>query len=106
MSVPVDDSVCRFIRKTGSSTELDKPKARAFKQNSMSVWHEDRLKAQGATLDDLRIGELAGTGRLSLTVGDYLDIARNVSIRTKETFQIQVEWRPEDQYVKGPWRQW
>ena len=106
MPVPVGDSVCRFIRTTDWSTELDKPKAKAFKQNSMSVWHEDRLKAQGAALGDLQFGELAGSGQLSLTVGDYLDIAHKVSLRTGETFQIQVEWRTEDQYVAEAWRQW
>lgn len=106
MPVPVGDSVCRFIRKTDWSTELDKPKARAFKQNAMSVWHEGRLQAKGAVLDDLKIGELAGSGQLSLTVDDYLDIARKVSVRTKETFQIQVEWRSEDEYVAEAWRLW
>ena len=106
MPIPVGDSVCRFIRKTDWSTKFNKPKAKAFKQNAMSVWHEDRLKARGSTLDNLQFGELAGSGQLSLTVGDYLDIAHKVSIRTKETFQIQVEWRTEDQYVAEAWRQW
>ena len=106
MPVPVDDNVCRFIRKKDWSTELDKPKAKAFKQNAMSVWHEGRLEAQEATLDNLQIGELAGSGQLSLTVGDYLDIASRVSSRIGETFQIQVEWRPEDEYVAEAWRQW
>ena len=106
MPVPVGDSVCRFIRKTDWSTALNKPKAKSFKQRDMSVWHEGRLTAQGATLDDLQIGDFTGSGRLNLTVADYLDIASQVSSRTGRTFQVQVEWRPEDQYVKEPWRQW
>jgi hypothetical protein len=106
MPVPVDDSVCRFIRQKDWSTELNKPKARLFKQQDLSVWHTGRLAEQGATLDDLRIEDLAGSGQLNLTVGEYLDIASEVSSRIGQTLQVRVEWRPDDQFVKEPWRRW
>lgn len=100
MPVPTNDTVCRFIRETDWSTVHEKTKAKALKEDEMSLWHESQLEAQGATLEDLKIGELAGAGEFCLTVGDYLDIAQEVSLN------IQVEWRPEDNYVKVLWRQW
>lgn len=106
MPVPVDDSVCRFIRKEDWSAILDKPKARSLKQRDMSVWHEDCLTQQGATLADLQIESLVGSGQLSLTVGEYLEIACRVSDCIGQPFRVQVEWRPDDQFVKEPWRQW
>ena len=103
MPVPVDESVCRFIRRKDWSTALNQPKARLLKEPDLSVWHAGRLQEQGATLCDLRIESLAGSGQLNLTVGDYLDIANQVSSRIGKTLQIRVEWRPD---VKEPWRQW
>ena len=61
----------------------------------------------GSLTFELRLtGGLLIIGELSLTVGDYLDIASHVSSRIGETFQVQVEWRTEDQYVAEAWRQW
>ena len=102
----MDDIVCRFIRHQDWSTALGKPKATLLKQLDLSVWHEECLHSQGATLSDLRIESLVGSGQLLLTVKDYFDIASEVSSRTGETFEIQVEWRSEDQYVLEPWREW
>ena len=106
MPVPVDDRVCRFIRQSDWSAKLNKPKAKLLKQRTLSVWHPDRLAEQGATLDDLRIESLAGSGQLNLTVRDYLDIASQISASVGQTLQVEVEWRPSDQFVKEPWRQW
>lgn len=106
MPVPDDDSICRFIRTTDWSTVHNKPKAKSLKGRELSVWHEGRLLDQGEGLQDLQIESLAGSGQLNLTAGDYLDIAKEVSSRMKTSLQVRVEWRSEDQYVKGPWRKW
>ena len=57
-------------------------------------------------MSNLQFGEFEGSGKLTLTVRDYLDIASKVSRRTGHPFQVQVEWRPEDQFVGRDWRQW
>ena len=106
MPIPVDDSVCRFIRQEDWSAVLNKPKARLLKKPDLSVWHQGRLAEQGATLCDIQFDVLAGSGQLNLSVGDYLDIASRVSSRIAQTFQVRVEWRPDDQFVREPWRQW
>ena len=104
MPVPVEDSVCRFIRRCEWSTTLNKPKAKSLKQRDMSVWHEGRLAMQGAALSDLQIESLAGSGQLNLSVRDYLDIASLVSSAIGQTFQVLIEWRPDDQFVEEAWR--
>lgn len=106
MPVPVNDTVCRFLRISDWSTELHKPKQKSFKKGDMSVWHEGRLANLGATLSDLQFESLAGSGQLTLTVRDYLEIASRVSKRTGQAFQVQVEWRPEDEFVPESWRPW
>ena len=37
---------------------------------------------------------------------DYWALAIEASIADGVPFQVQVEWRPEDQYVSEPWRPW
>ena len=106
MQVPSADSVCRFIRMKDWSTELEKPKARAFKQAPLSVWHEGRITEIGSTLEDLQFGEFVGSVQLSLTVADYLDVASQVSSCTGSPFDIEVVWRPEDEHVGEQWQQW
>ena len=106
MPVSTDDSVCRFIRIPEWSTVLNAPKKASLKQGNMSVWHEGQLNTLGATLSDLQFGEFAGSGKLTLTVRDYLHIAGKVSHRTGQLFQVQVEWRSEDRFVGENWRQW
>ena len=106
MPVPTHDSVCHFIRVSEWSTELHTPKRASLKRGDISVWHEGRLISLGATLSNLQFGEFEGSGKLTLTVRDYLDIASKVSRRTGHPFQVQVEWRPEDQSVGRDWRQW
>ena len=77
-----------------------------LKQSDMSVWDEDCLATLEATLGDLQFDQLEGSGKLKLAVQDYLDIATEVSSKMGQAFQIQVEWRSEDQFVTEPWRKW
>ena len=35
-----------------------------------------------------------------------MELAHEVSKQAGESFAVQVEWRPEDEYVERPWRQW
>lgn len=108
MVVPLDDVVCRFVRPSDWSRILKQPKPGAFKQAGLSVWHRDRLEEQGATLDDLRIEHLYGYGQAHHTVGDYYRLARKSEEEEKDgtPFRVQVEWRPDDEFVAEPWRQW
>ena len=79
---------------------------RRIKQERLSVWHRDRLHEHGVVLEDLLIENLAGYGQAHHRAGDYTELARQVSENAGEAFQVQVEWRPEDEYVDPPWRQW
>ena len=106
MPVPEDDILCRFIRPRDWSRILNRPKPAAFKQAALSVWHEARLRERNVLLTDLLIEHLAGFGQAHHTAGDYHDCAREAARRDGEPFQVQVEWRPEDQYVAEPWREW
>lgn len=106
MPVPDDDRVCRFIRPRDWSRRENRPRPGAFKQPSLSVWHEERLLAQGASLYDLRIEHLVGCGQAYHTAGDYQGLASEAAQEEGIPFQVQIEWRPEDQYVSEPWRAW
>jgi hypothetical protein len=81
-------------------------KAKALKPKDISVWHEGTLIAQKATLENLKFDSFKGAGQFTLTVQEYLDIAQGVASKLKRPFEVQVEWRPEDQYVPEPWRPW
>ena len=106
MPVPPSYIVCRFIRKSEWSAETGMAKAKALKSKDMSVWHEETLINQGASLQTLQFGSLEGSGHFTLTVQEYLDIASAVAATINQPFQVQVEWRPEDDYVPEPWRPW
>ena len=106
MPVPSDDLLCRFIRPRDWNSRNTRPKAAAFKQPDLSVWHIGRLLERDVSLEDLRIGHLAGYGQAHHTVGDYETLASEAAQRTGIPFQVAVEWRPEDQYVDEPWRPW
>lgn len=100
MSVPPDDMLCRFVRPADWSTRDSRPKPGAFKQPELSVWNCDKLRERGVQLDELRIEHLGGHGQAHHTAGDYEAYARQSSLA------VQVVWRPGDQYVGEPWRQW
>lgn len=106
MPVPPDDILCRFIRPDDWSSQNGRPRPGAFKQASLSVWHKDRLLERQVSLEDLRIGHLTGCGQAHHTAGDYLQLALTAAQTEGTPFQVQVEWRPEDECVEEPWRRW
>ena len=108
MPVPADDIVCRFIN-PGHNTwnpNLNLPKQRAFKQANLSVWHRGLLTDCGVVLENLLIDNLAGYGQAHHTAGDYLELALQAARDANVSFQVQVEWRPDDEFVPAPWRRW
>lgn len=106
MPVPQDDILCRFIRPGDWSRRENRPRPGAFKQANLSVWHIEQLRKQGAAPEDLRIEHLRGCGQAHHSAGDYQALAAESSQADGVLFQVQVEWRPEDQYVSEPWRTW
>ena len=110
MPVPLDDIVCRFINPTNWSARENGPREGAFKpqrgQANISVWHNDRLLERDVRLEDLLIENLVGFGQAHHRAEDYTDLAREVSEKSGEPFEVQVEWRPEDDHVEPPWRRW
>jgi hypothetical protein len=107
MPVPSNDMVCRFIpgRSKDWSVEYGRPKPNAFKQKGgLSVWHLERLREQGVSLEDLRIGGLSGYGQAHHFAGDYEQAAHDAAQELDLPLRIQVEWRPEQ--ATGEWVQW
>ena len=106
MPVPRYDVLCRFVRPADWSARENRPRPGAFKQADMSVWHIGQLRAMHVALDELRIAHLGGCGQAHHTAGDYQDLAAEASQTEGISFAVQVEWRPDDQCVSEPWRQW
>ena len=106
MPVPVEDNVCRFVRAQDWSSRDNRPRPGAFKQDGLSVWHRDRLLSRHVQLEDLRIESLAGCGQAHHRVSDYLDFAQVASEEAGTPLAVQVEWRPDNEYVAEPWRRW
>ena len=52
------------------------------------------------------IDNLVGYGQAHHTAGDYLQIALEAELKENQPLTVQVEWRPEDEYVAEAWRQW
>ena len=75
MPVPPDDLLCRFIRPGDWSRRENRPRPGAFKQPALSVWHIERLRAQGAAPEDLRLEHLRGCGQAHHTAADYRILA-------------------------------
>ena len=106
MPVPEDAIVCRFIRRDDWSIRDSRPRPGAFKQADLSVWHRDYLLSRHVLLKDLCIEHLTGCGQAHHAVADYLEFAWRAAQCEGTPFQVQVEWRLEDQYVEEPWRLW
>ena len=106
LPVPTDDIVCRFIRPADWNKRDNRPKSAAFKQPGLSVWHSGRLRDNGASLESLQIEHLGGSGQAHHAAGDYIQFAAEAARLVNTAFRVQVEWRPEDEYVAQPWRQW
>ncbi len=106
MPVPVEDILCRFIRPQDWSTRDQRPKPSAFKQAELSLWHQERLGCNNVSLRDLQIENLKGCGQAHHKSKDYLEFAPQSAENSGELLQVQVKWRPEDEFVEGPWREW
>ena len=108
MLVPRDHIVCRFIRpnKKYWSTEQRRPKPKAFSGIVFSVWNKDQLRSLSATLADLQIDSLSGTGQAHHMTEDYYRFANEVVEESGVEFAIQVVFRIEDKDVEEAWRQW
>ena len=66
----------------------------------------DWLYERGVALDGLRIEHLVGYGQAHHTAGDYHRLARQVEEKDGAPFRVRVAWRPDDEFVAEPWRQW
>lgn len=106
MSVPSDDTLCRFVRPRDWSRRDRRPKPGAFKQSGLSVWNCRKLHERGVRVDELRIGHLAGYGQAHHTAGDYLDYARDAERRSGDAIRVSVIARTDDEYVEQGWRKW
>ena len=76
------------------------------KDEDLSVWHVGRLRARNVPLEDLLIENLTGFGQVHFKVIEYSRLANKVAEKLGQIFSIQVEWRPDDEYVDPPWRKW
>ena len=86
-----------------------RPKAGAFKEigkSGFSLWHEGRLYAHSACIDDLRFGTFDGWGKLFNAVEDYLHLAKEAEKEEDQRLPVELLWRSEDKYVEPPWRPW
>ena len=106
MPVPLDDTLCRFVRPQDWSKRDNRPKAGAFKQAALFVWNVESLQAQSVRIEDLQVEHLVDSGQAHHRVSDYMELARKASEVENVPFSVQVEWRPEDEYVSEPWREW
>ena len=108
MLVPGDHIACRFIKPSKKywSTEHRRPKPKAFSGNVFSVWDKDKLRSLSATLADLQMDSLSGTGQAHHLTEDYYRFANEVVKESGVEFAIQVVFRIEDEYVQEAWRQW
>ena len=104
MPLPPEDTVCRFIRDGEWSKREGRPRPGAFKQPGLSIWHSDRLQANGARLEDLQFGSLQGSGQALLTLEQILEAARCAERKKEGMLRVAVEWRPDT--VGEAWRQW
>lgn len=106
MTVPLEDTVCRFIRPKYWSVAEKRPKPAAFNQTDLSVWNERRLVKDGVAIEELQIDMFEGYGQAYHTVADYFRFASEVEEKTGESCKIRVVWRTSDEYVREPWRLW
>jgi hypothetical protein len=115
MAVSPDNVMCRFINPMHWSAKRGGPREGAFKPEppderklivGLSVWDEGELHRRGTSRDDLLIDGLAGFGKVSFTVAEFGNFARQTSDPPAAPFGAQVERRTKDKYVDPPWRPW
>lgn len=103
MTVPSEDTLCRFIDPAHWSYDDNRPAYTAFRasQRRLSTWHCDRVTQSGSALKDLCFDSLEGFGEALLKTLDFLQAAEKIN---SPVFQPTAVWRPEK--VKEPWLLW
>lgn len=104
MPLPLEDTVCRFVRRGEWSEREGRPRPGAFKQPELSFWHPGRLEANGVRLEALQFDSLRGSGQALLTVEQIHEAARGAEQKRGGVLRVVLEWRPET--VGDAWRQW
>ncbi len=100
MTVASHETVSYFVLKDKWSDEENRPKTTAFKRVDLSVWREGKLAANGASMNDLRIGPFVGCRHVSYLVEDIIQMARQAEL------SVEVVRRIETDYVFEPWQPW
>lgn len=114
MPVPPNDVVCRFIDPIHWIKRDKCPNETAFKppkEKHLSVWHEGLLQEHNVSVHDLKIEGLSEHGHVCHSVRTYLEVAQEASQdKPKQPratrIQVEVEFRPEEEFVDLPWRKW
>jgi hypothetical protein len=103
MTVPPEDTLCRFIGPGYWSVVDNRPAASAFKASNrkLSTWHKDRVAQNGSSLEDLCLDYLEGFGEALLKTLDFLQAAEETK---SPVFKPVAVWRPEE--VEEPWSRW
>ena len=104
MPVPLDDTVCRFVRPKYWKKSDNRPNQQAFKQKNLSVWNINKLNEYSVQIEELLIDNLTGYGQAHHTVRDYIVLALEVAREEDMLCQMHVEWRPEA--TSALWWQW
>jgi hypothetical protein len=103
MTVPSEDTLCRFIDPACWFPDENRPTASAFRASDrkLSTWHKDRVAQNGSALENLCLDYLEGFGEALLKTLDFLQAAEETK---SPVFKPIAVWRPEE--VKEPWSRW
>ncbi|MDO8750818.1 MAG: hypothetical protein Q7K03_06715 [Dehalococcoidia bacterium] len=103
MTVPLEDSLCRFLDPQDWNYEDDCPAFTAFRasRRKLSLWHKEKIEAMGDKLDDLCFSTLKGFGHGLLTASDCIEAAQSTP---SPNFSSGVYWRPSA--AEAAWGQW
>ena len=103
MTVPSEDTLCRFIDPARWSYDDDRPSYTAFSASNrkLSTWHRDRVAQNHSTLEDLCFDSLAGFGEAVLRTKDFVRAAEE---SRSQNFRPEAAWRPDE--VEAQWLPW
>ena len=103
MTVPLEETLCRFIGPEHWSRDDNRPAYTAFtaSRKKLSTWHRERVLQNHSTLEDLCFDELEGFGEAMLRAEDFIQAAEE---SRSPVFQPKAAWRPEE--VVERWSAW
>lgn len=103
MTVPLEDTLCRFIDPGRWSYDDNRPAYTAFTASNrkLTTWHRDRVVQNGSALKDLCFDSLEGFGEALLKTLDFIQAAEEIK---SPVFRPAAIWRPGE--VKEPWSAW